>query len=72
MRAAALSIQASLAAPSELSARPTVGIDSTDGRLGMPSSASIVRSATAARTPPKRPAEYEPMLAGRQKYSSRK
>ena len=28
-----------------------------DGKLGMPSSGRIVRSATAARIPPKRPAE---------------
>ena len=57
MRAAALSIQASLAVPSSESELPIAGIARTEGKLGMPSSGKIVRSATAARTPPKRPAE---------------
>ena len=56
-RAAALSIQPSVATPSSVSAAWIEGIESTEGTLDMPISASTVRKVTAARTPPYRPAE---------------
>jgi len=56
-RSVALSIQGSLDDPSSVSAVLIVGIERTDGTLGIPISARIVLNATAARTPPKRLAE---------------